>query len=358
MLKKLITISFICFSLFVKANMAEPVDRSGSLGSRPFTNQFVDIEHEDLYMKIDKDFQTALYHITYHINAKKEGQQIPLLFYASDWINGFKVLVDGKEVAHQHVPERYFEDNDFTDFNYIFGDDEEDVLLETSPTSGFIINLKDMLYFETDITKGKHTIEVFYEGYRWRNGINWVNEYSFRYSLSPVKYWKSFGTLDITIDATAFNHDFTTNLGNPISKENKLFKWHFDKLPAQAMLIDYDPKISTFAELVVAMEAFGLASFIGLILLTLYIPVVVGYRKRHPDKKYSWVVILGAFTLPFLFMLTWIYSYEFIDYIIGEHAGKEHGYSTFFALFVYPLAIPVFWIIFWIIDKRVKNSLK
>jgi len=76
-MKRLITILIILLQTQVQANMASPVIE-GTLGGRPFVSEYVDVIHEDLFIKIDENFEYASFNVKYHINSSKDGFQIPL----------------------------------------------------------------------------------------------------------------------------------------------------------------------------------------------------------------------------------------------------------------------------------------
>jgi len=352
----------ILFSAQLKANMSEPVLR-GTLFSRPFVSQFVDISHEDIFIKIDKQFNTASFEITYHINALADGIKIPLLFYAADYETDFNISIDGVPVDLLEIPYDYriTDTTKFHDFSYFF-DAKTDVEREKTRvfdgednSNGFYLELKGMKYFETNILKGEHTIKVTYTAIKWVDGWDWINKYSFRYALSPAKYWKSFGTLSVTIDASAFENTFTTNLGEPQQGDlASIAKWEFDSLPTETMKISFEPEINKTAVTLIKIRPERLAYIIGLILMILHIMAVRFYRINNPEKKFSWVVIVGSIIVPLMFFLTWIELYPFIDSIIGEHASKEHGYAGL-QIILYPIVMPFYLLVIWLTDRIIKK---
>lgn len=361
-MKKLSFLLIIFLHAQAIANMANPIHR-GTLGGRPFVNQYVDVVHEDLFIKIDKVFNQAHFQVKYHINSSRNGVQIPFLFYASGFLDSFHLKIDGKEVTVQEIP-YYFripEGTKFKDFSYFFEknsyDSSSSVVLVESPKSGFHVNLSDMIYFETDISKGEHIIEVTYRATKWNDTSDWVDKYSFRYALSPAKYWKSFGTLTVKLDATKCNKKLTSNLGKPAEGHiDSVSTWYFDSLPVDILQINYDPEISPKAKMSVKIGPHRFAFFTGGILAIAHLILLIWYRKRNPMRRFSLVVILGSILVPLIFLLTWMYSYDFINAVIGQHASGKHGY-TFFILLLYPIIFPCYWALFWVIDKLLKNRL-
>lgn len=173
-------ISFLAVT--ARANMASPI-QEGSFTSTPFISRHVDILQESLLIIPDDRFQTARFVIEYHIRANRPGSQIPLLFYASEFREQFKIWLDGREISLKQVPESYqqLEGTPFTDFGHFF--EKEDwsetprVLLEESPSSGFYVAIDDLKFFETDLDEGMHVIRVEYVADQWVDHSGWVKEY-------------------------------------------------------------------------------------------------------------------------------------------------------------------------------------
>lgn len=360
-MKNIVSIFIILLQPQVYANMANPVSR-GTLGGRPFVSEYVDVVHEDLFINIDQRFDYASFTVKYHINSSKDGFQIPFLFYASDYLDSFSVKIDGIEVDISDIPYDFNvpENTKFKDFSYFFEDTSYDgnsrVTIAESPHAGFAISLHDMIYFETDISKGTHVIEVNYRATSWIDRWDWVKEYSFRYALSPAKYWKSFGTLTIKVDATNFDGELNSNIGPPKDGEfTSIAEWEFDKLPTEILQLTHTPKITKTAQALIKITPGGLAYITGGILAILHLLLVILYRKKNLSKRFSLVVIIGSILIPFIFLRCWMSYYGVIDSFIGEHAGRTHGYTSFL-LGLYPIIVPCYWLIYWAIDKLIKKK--
>jgi hypothetical protein len=354
----------LCFSFNTKANMGDPVSH-GTLGTRPFLNQYVEIIKEDLYIKIDKNFKRAYIKAIYYIKSQKDGIKIPLLFYASDYQEDFIVKVDGKTVEIKEIPYEYkvAKDTKFKDFDYFFKvpsySDKSEVSIDESTSNGFYVSLNDMKYFETDIAKGEHVIEVTYTSKKWTDGWNWINEYSFRYALSPAKYWKSFGELNITIDASDFKERLQTNLGNPISGDiDKSANWKFNEIPVDVIHITYMPKISWLSRILLFIRPLGASFLFGLLIIFLHYKVVKSFRRKYSTKKYNWIVIFGSIIAPVIILLFWLNYIEWLKLTLGVHAGMGiDPYSTIYIpMLFYPVILIFYWFIMWRIDKRIKNN--
>ena len=366
-IKNVLTLLLLLLQSNAFANMASPIEH-GTLGTRPFINQYVDVIRENLFIKIDRDFKHATFNVRYNINSSKDGTQIPLLFYASEYLDGFTVKIDGKKVEIKDVPNelKTVENTKFQDFSIFFGknnddnNDKESARIEMSPDRDFYITLEDMLYFETDISKGEHIIEVTYRARRWMDKSGWVKKYSFRYALSPAKYWKSFGTLNVKIDATNFKEKITTNLGNPQKGDlSTVAEWKFNELPADVIHITYEPEISGTAKFFSRLGPIILTGITGIILILLHWIMIFRYRKKYPQKKRSIVVTAGSFFIPLLILIIWGLFYFLIDALIGEHAGNASGGLAIVILvlfYIYPFFIPVYWLVNWLIDKFFKKK--
>ena len=340
--------------------MASPIDE-GSMASSPFINRNVDIIKEKLLIIPGTNFETTQFFIEYHIQAKKAGTQIPLLFYAYEFEEGFKVWVDDVEILLNPVPDRYqkLEGTPFDGFSHFFdsGDagDTNNIDLDSNSKPRFIATIDDLKFFEIDLTKGIHVIRVEYVAGRWTDHSDWVNEYSFRYALSPAKYWKSFGSLEITLDASNFRNKLSTNLGTP-TKGTLLSQasWTFTEIPVDVLRITYQPEIPSAAKTLIAISPMGLTIILGVILILIHLILIWLYRRKNPGRKFSWVVIAGSLIIPLITLIGYMVSFGIIDSIIGRDAGHYHGY-TFMILIFYPIILPVYWTAMWLVDRLMKR---
>jgi hypothetical protein len=362
-LKRLFTLLAAFLTLSTWGNMASPL-HEGTWMANPFISQSVDIIKEKILIIPDDRFETALFKIEYHIKADKSGRQIPFLFYASEFKESFRIWIDDKEIELHQVPEAYkeLEGTPFTDFGYFFEaqnlNETKQVLIDDSPSSGFYVSIDDLKFFETDLTEGHHIIRVEYIADKWINRSNWVKEYSFRYALSPAKYWKSFGNLEITLDASNFNETLTTNLGEPEtgSLQSKCV-WTFSALPTEVLQITYKPAINRKASTLIAISPTGLTLVLAFILTALHIIAISLYRKKNPDKRFSWIMIAGSIVVPLLTLAGYMLTFDIIDAAIGHEASKYHGY-TFLVIILYPILLPLYWIIMWLVDKTLTKKIR
>lgn len=361
-MKRLLFLVFVVIAQYSFANMASPL-RIGTLSSTAFSSRDIDILKEKIFINIYKDSQTALYVIEYHVKSNIDGMQIPLLFYAMDYKGSFKISIDNKEVQVLNVPNELQTalNSPFEKFSNSFDQPSQigeidRIVISWDENSNFLYELHDLKYFEADLSKGEHLIRVEYVANAWTDVSDWVKEYSFRYSLSPAKHWKSFGSLEVVLNSEAVKYNLKTNLGLPQQgKLNSVAFWNFEKLPADYIIISYKPEIDKFASFLIAIGPSNLSLLFAILLFIIHIFVVILYRKHYPTNKFSPVVIIGSVFIPLLFLISYILSFNFIDSAIGSEAGRHHGY-VFLVLILYPLITPVYWLILWLLDRWIKRK--
>lgn len=360
-MKKPLTIILLLIGEICLANMASPF-RAGTFSSSAYTSQGIDILKEKIHIKIGESSRIAFYQIQYFIKTDVDGKQIPLLFLAEDYRGDFKVWVDDQEVKLLNIPEEYkqFSNTPFEQFSNSFGGDSKRQGQESINifwgNRMYTYDLNDLKYFEIDISKGEHKIRVEYAAYAWTDLSDWVKEYNFYYDLSPAKNWKTFGSMEITLDASSCNSAVKTNLGQHVNGQlDSIAVWNFLSLPVDKLEITYKPQISTFAKTLIAISPQWLTlifAFLGSIIHFIFIKK---YRERYPAKKYSLPVIFGSILIPFLILLSFIISFGVIDAVIGADASNYHGY-TFLVILLYPFLLPFYWLIMHVIDIVIKRK--
>lgn len=341
-----------------KANMSSPIWK-GTISGSPFSSKDIDILSEKIVIIIDSQFAKAKFIVEYNIESDKEIVRIPLLFYAKDYDGSFSVRLDNQKVIIRDVPYDKFEGTPFSGFlNAVTKNfSGEFVYFSTTLNGSSYTRLNDLKYFEASITKGVHVIKVEYIATVWNDVSEWLTEYSFRYSLSPAKYWKSFGTLDITIQQEGEKREINTNLGIPDEKEIKQTNsWHFNHLPADILLVSYTPDTNYLAKFFIFISPVGLFIIILLTLSVIHYYKIIRYRAVHPKKKYSGVVIIGSIFVPLIAIISFIFSFDLIDFLIGENAGRHHGY-VFVVILYYPILFIFYGLCFWLIDRHFKRKL-
>jgi hypothetical protein len=336
----------------------------GSEMSTAFTSKDMTILSEVIHITIGEEGNTAKFVVEYTIQSDRQGVQIPLLFLAKDYKESFHVWLDNQSVSIQTIPEQYthFQDSPFSGFSPLTKNDKsikerDEVSIRWDKNNQSVYKLNELNYFETNISKGIHSIRVEYTAKVMTNISGWVKEYHLKYSLSPAKFWKSFGTLTIILEQKGKLRQVSTNIGQPIEKTVQTKNtWNFTKLPAEYLEFTYTSKINRLAKLLIAIHPIGLSLLAGILLFLVHLFFIRKYRKQFSSKKYSPIMILGSLLIPFLILVSFIYSFDLIDTIIGDEAGRYHSYLVLY-LVLYPFILIPYWLLAWMIDRKYKQKL-
>ncbi|MBN1638022.1 MAG: hypothetical protein JW866_03585 [Ignavibacteriales bacterium] len=354
-MKNIILFFIIFFNLDVQGNISSPIV-PGTFGSLPFISQYVDILSERLIIVPDEKFETALFQVEYQIKVHKKGVQIPLLFYAFDYEGEFKVWLNDQIVNLKSITKRYeqLEGTIFSDFKYMFSIPNKNSLPYISLTDSlddyYQIVINDLKYFEVDLSEGKYIIRVEYVAKRWTDNSGWVKKHSFRYALAPAKYWKSFGNLEIILDASKCNLALSSNLGNPLEGNYANYAiWKYDEIPMDILKILYQPKMNSTAKKLIDFGQGNIAIIFGLCLTIIHLLILFNFKNKNKTKR-NIVVIIGSVIVPLFALLSYVLSFDIIDAFIGIEATERHGY-VFMIMLLYPIILPVYWIIIKLIDK-------
>jgi hypothetical protein len=348
----LFTVIAIHLFFTAAANMASPLQR-GSAGSISFVNENVNILEESVFIKPDAGFAYAYFKIIYRIETLQNGHHIPLLFHAMRYDSGFTVTVDGMPVSLKPLPGTFYESELFKGFSNYFEPSFSGQTKIRIPWSSHItesLPAGDLQFFETDLLKGKHEITVRYHAKTWVDRSGWIRRYSIPYALTPARFWKSFGRLTISVDGSASAKDFTCNFGLPVSgNTHTLANWIFDSIPQDIIRLEYEPVLSENAQNWIGFGPENMALVFAGLLVPVHFFLIYKNRKKNKSKNASAVFWIGTLLLPFLTLVFFIYSYSFIDSLIGAEASKRHGY-TFMAFVLYPVLLVPYGIVMYLAD--------
>lgn len=330
---------------FVFANMASPYI-SGTSGAAPFSSKQVIVQKENLYITLSADFKTAFYIAEYHIYTDTDGLQMPLLFYAQQYSGGFRVTVDNQPIELLSTPTEQIADNFQIGKNdSVRKQSTQEVAIRWDQDNYNYYPLSDLKYFEVDLTKGTHVIQVSYAATASVDRSDWVNNYTHHYSLSPARYWKHFGQLSVQIVDSQYNkRTYFTNLGKPDQKAGTA-GWSFVELPADYITIQYKPIVSGIAKQLVAIGPGGLTLIFGAMLVFLHL-LLLRYNLLD-NAGINLTLWLGGFLVPFVVLLFYTLCFPMIDAAIGLAASGRHGYS-FLVFIIYPVAVPFYVLVCWV----------
>lgn len=333
-------------SMFSYANMASPII-DGTNASTAYSSKDIDILSENIDINIAEGFNQADYDVTYEIYSAKEGDRIPLVFEVFDNIDNdadksFIVEVDG-----QAVPV-------LINYDYESHSKSLPAYYDTETDTAVPFN-NDAKYFEIHLSEGNHVINVKYSAYPTINRSDWTNQYIYSYSLKPAKTWKSFGDLTVTLKIADESKYLKTNLGEPLSGMIKAdSKWFFDHLPQDVLEISYQPQPMPLAKWLINLDSLILLLFLICLLGGAHYGLM--YWSRKKSLKRAWMVTwLGILIVPFIVLMIVFYKICLIDWLLGEHASRYHGYTIFIIIFGYPLTLLVYLIIMKLCDSYLKR---
>lgn len=358
----LVALIFTCF-LDLKANMASPIEPGSSTGS-PVASDKIDVIREDLQILLDSAFETAAFTATYIIRSEWDSITVPLLFYAMGIESEMQVFLDGKPVSliPYDYSTTYFGEDSTANFYAIFSrmNADEYLLFASSGKDDLEIRYEDCRYFDVLLERGEHEIRVEYSAIKWLDGWERINKIFFQYALEPARFWKSFGSLNISLDASRYSQPITTNLGTPHSGDLKtVAKWQFEEIPVAVLKVNKVLVLGFMEKAFLSLGPFGTAMIFGLFLLIFEIILIIKWRKRNPNSdKIHWPVILG-FSCPVLLIITWI-ACEFLrGDLLGEFAGPIAGYSDvaiFLGMIIlFVIALPINILLTFTLDQSQKK---
>ena len=165
-MRSVFTLFFLICSNPGLANMASPYT-DGDWAAAPFSSRDIDILLEKISVQFSPERQKTFYDITYNIRCDASGQQIPLLFYAPGYEKDFLIWVDGQPVKTLDIPVKYarYSDEVLPAFENSISTSLITVCWDKNVQED--IEEKDLIYFETNLNKGNHTIRVTYTANTW-----------------------------------------------------------------------------------------------------------------------------------------------------------------------------------------------
>ncbi len=301
--------------------MASPKFRvRGTLAASPCSSRDVDILSETILVRPAKDISTAFFDVEYTIKCDRDGMQIPLLFVAWQYKDDFKVWVDSAAVELLAVPQElhHIRSSPFEEFSKSFtrGDssksDEISLAYHQHWNVDTAVSINSFKYFNVNLARGIHKIRVKYNVTRCINRSGYTNEYSFRYSLSPAKFWRSFGQLTITLDTSLCKAPFKTSLGDPVF--GKWGVWEFTDLPAACFSFSYIEPLPPAAEFIAHYNEWLCLCF-GLLLLVANIRAIGIYRRKG-DSDYPLNMAFCFVAIPALLTMVWFYYIGLSEFFI------------------------------------------
>jgi len=358
--KTLLFILLLFLSMAGFANMAMPewmrVEEDRNYSGLGVSGSKFDILDEKIFIDIDENFRKASFIVKYHIKADTSVKDVPVVFIAKDYSEGFKVWID--DIETNLLPATVPTGADTSGFKAYY-----DKYPETSLQEHYHLGMRfgrtswEWKYFNASLSKGEHTIEVRYIATAFVDAKNTIKNYSFRYDLAPAKYWHSFHNLEITVDNHKFGKEYETNLSGPVNgSADKIATWNYSVLPDNYFYISSYPKINFLLRGLIDMGPLMQLLLIGLILGYLHFSYLVYCRKRDDRKGYKRIYntafYLGNIISITILFIFFSYLHEFISWALGKDEGYGADASLGYGSFVYPfIFLFLYWVIMWIALK-------
>lgn len=336
---------FFLIPLFGFANMAKPWS-DGSSHSILYAAENCTVKKETIFINfIKNDYgYSANYKIKYIVNSSTE-QTIPLVFLGLGLSE--KKIIKVNDFSTPNIP------IDATNSTFPFiKETNNSYAIQYSEKESYPVDLNDLIYFEAKLKKGENTIYIEYNGELEYNTYGFLKKYKLRYSLYPSKFWKSFGSIKVTINLEDNLEINDSNLGKS-TLQNNTANWEITQINQDEMEITVTEKISFISKILLFIEPIGLA-FISLILLAFIHFKLLKKRRIKANSKYNFYLPLGIIIVPLLFYVLYYLSYNLIDFSLGQKYSK-HGY-VFIYVITYPVLLLVYGILMWQIDLKLKKK--
>lgn len=330
-IKLLLFIFILPFFLF--GNMANYyVD--GTKSSTLYGSLNCKVSKENLFITLVKDgnHHFAKYKVIYEIQSKTN-QKLNLLFIGLGLSKPIKVLVNKEEAVIG-----YFDTENPSKVAYSLND-------------SINVNQDDLMYFDANVSKGKNTVVVEYEGDLEHDGLGFIRTYKFEYSLYPSKFWEAFGTIDFQITLDENFEISKSNIGQP-KVENNIAKWRINEINVDTIQLEISNKISLFSKILLFFQPLGIAIIALFILFIINRKLIILYYKH---KKFKYIIPLSTIIVPILFYCIYFGAYKLIDFSLGQENSK-HGY-VFFFVFTLPLLMIIYGLILHFLNKKCKKEL-
>lgn len=344
------------------ANMASPYGEGSELATT-FINRNARVLSEKLTIVPDSSFSSAYITAHYSIYMDSAGTDIPLLFVAREYEGDFSVEVDGEEVETKPLSEMNI--GMLSELPPSWRPSIKEMPVDSASSyvavawsfwNSMNFAIEDLIYFETNLDTGLHDIYVYYKARVWSDGSDWVDRYFLSYSLSPAKYWRDFGTLEVTLDTRNFPQSLSTNLGEPTSGSlDDIAKWQFDKLPVDVLTVEYEPEISGLAEVLIGVGPGWISIICIAPFIFIQILLLCRFEKKKSPKFNPWILI-GGVGVPIIWALIYFNSFEWIYSAIGDSASRRQGYMSVMVVFIVPILMLIYSLVNLGLGRLCKND--
>jgi len=353
---KLIFILVLFFPLFTFGNMAKPYT-DGAGHSVIFSNKSAKVLNETIDISIlnqneeDKSLSgfKAKYKIVYTIYSE-ENAAIPLLFIGIGLSNFQSILVNNSAVKNDSLSK-----NEILAKKYSFIELYQDnyCYIKYNKDDKTFVPLSSLIYFHANIQKGENQIIIEYEGELEVNRYGFESNYKLEYSLYPSQFWKSFGPISIYLHLPK-DYELKESNFDEVYNEKEAVKWKITDINQEKFSISFAKKQNLCIQFLLELHPFGIACLSLLFFSVLNFYCIKKHRVETVNK-YNYYLPIGIFVVPILFYTIFIFSYDFIDFMMKKES--KHGYYFLF-VFTYPIFLLIYALIFWTIDIHFKKKYK
>ncbi|MCT4237977.1 hypothetical protein HZP42_16475 [Elizabethkingia anophelis] len=360
---KILTKSFLFFFILmtcirIYGNMAKPYS-DGTTSSPIFGSKDCKVLSEKMDLTIVtsemyddySEFYRVKYKVSYQIYSEKEAK-LPLLFIAQNMASESTVSVNGKKLNTPKITNQNISQFSFIHKNQN-SEDSYDIRFEQN--SPKYVNLNELIYFETDLEKGENNIVVEYEGVPEYNIYGLLREFKITYALYPSNYWKSFGPIDVDLHLPSNLEIIKNNIGKLQEEQNGNYKIQINSVTQEQLEITFSKKVSVFGKVLLFLDPIGIMTIGFLIMFYFHIKWMRSRRRKHP-KKFNYTILLGSLIIAILTSLIFIFSYDFIQWVVDEQ-GMKQGYVLLAVFVIFPCILIFYSVLAWITDLWYKNRI-
>lgn len=335
----------IFFSFLGLANMANPM-MEGSKPQNMYPLADCSVVKENIRVSIQKDKNEkeffAKYNVTYHIFSETE-KQVPLVFVGVALQSNEEVIVNGQKIQLKNITEN--------EVDFLKRDKDHNLVISFAGKENYNVNANELMYFVAHLKKGENNIIINYNAAFSYDRRNFLRTYILEYSLYPSKFWKSFENVEFEIESEIPIEITSSSVGNPISTARG-FLWKINNFDND-LTIKFTRKFNVLTKILIALEPFGIACMVSLVLVIFHLFLLKKQRKRYP-QQYNWWVPLGIIFVPFIFCLIFIGAFDFLDWLTDQ---KTYHYLYFvLAIFTGLIFLFFYGIFVWIFDKNLKRK--
>ncbi|UUV20477.1 hypothetical protein [Paenimyroides aestuarii] len=330
-MKKIIVLLFL-FPSILFANMAKPwVD--GSMHSVLFGAANATVKNEIIDIRLVRDSIEETYFANFSIKYRilsEQKQKLPLLFIAIDLYDKKYIKVNNQSTVILPLD---FEKNTYP----FFKKNEKGTFIMYDKYNEVPVNQNDVIYFSADLEKGENVIEVRYDASLQYNTYGFVTTYELLYSLSPSKFWKSFGDIEVNLILDENLEFIKSNLGAE-KTENKILHWNISPKNHENIAISITEKTSFLSKILLFLQPLGISilALIGMLFLHFK------WMKFNPTRN---TLFFGLIIFPILFFVVYFLSFHLIDFSLSK-TNTKHGY-TFFIVIIYPIVLLLYGLFAW-----------